>query len=324
MSSSNPSTGPDPTVEEQLDLALQRAAIEEVLSASRTYLTACFAIYGWDFILTFPDEYRTMWNAERWTPVRVAFFISRQATLFYGGLLHLVGFMCLYWLKIDLKTCNKIHLLPPLSTLIISRGYLSLNLKARGLTVSLLLYDTTVTIFVIIPLISHWRKAPRTRLLTIFARDGLVYFVVVSICNLINAVYFSIPGVVNPALNVPLSVTFTPMMACRIVLHLRSVGSVNLREEGPSSGSGSRLRNNMNPNFGNHNQPGTHGRGEVRLENLGRQVDGTALPISFEDAVVKGESVTNLGKGLDLSPDVDTHDQYSSSQYGVHVVAKKQ
>ncbi|KAH8915178.1 hypothetical protein BT69DRAFT_1341635 [Atractiella rhizophila] len=69
--------GPNPTVEEQLVLALQREAVEEVLSASRTYLTACFSIYAWDFILTFPDEYRTIWRAERWTPVRVAFIINR-------------------------------------------------------------------------------------------------------------------------------------------------------------------------------------------------------------------------------------------------------
>ncbi|KAH8914364.1 hypothetical protein BT69DRAFT_1358048 [Atractiella rhizophila] len=83
--------------EEWVGLALKRAALEEVLSSGRTYLTgsafsllhvnltkleaACFAIYVWDFILTFPAEYKTMWKAQRWTPVRVAFFFNRYLSL---------------------------------------------------------------------------------------------------------------------------------------------------------------------------------------------------------------------------------------------------
>ncbi|KAH8913318.1 hypothetical protein BT69DRAFT_1359215 [Atractiella rhizophila] len=112
MSASALSTNTSPTVEEQLDIALQRAAIEDILSASGTYLTACVAIYGWDFILTFPDEYKTMWKADRWTS---AGRLMRGLCSFWG-LLVIVYARCLLWLEFDPKTCDKIHLIGPAAT----------------------------------------------------------------------------------------------------------------------------------------------------------------------------------------------------------------
>ncbi|KAH8918174.1 hypothetical protein BT69DRAFT_1354101 [Atractiella rhizophila] len=112
MSSSAPSG--DLTVQEQLDLANQRAAVEAILSASRTYLTACFAVYGWDFIITFPAEYKSMWKGGRWTPVRVSFFFNR-----YWGLLDFVLVMCFIWLEFKPKTCEKVHFLEPIATTIL-------------------------------------------------------------------------------------------------------------------------------------------------------------------------------------------------------------
>ncbi|KAH8918646.1 hypothetical protein BT69DRAFT_1300822 [Atractiella rhizophila] len=97
--SSSASAGPSPTVQEQLDLALQRADLEGVLSASRIYLTA---------------EYKAMWKAERWTPVQVSYFFNR-----YWGLLTFVLAMCLLWFKFTLKTCNRVHILEPLATTIL-------------------------------------------------------------------------------------------------------------------------------------------------------------------------------------------------------------
>ncbi|KAH8916368.1 hypothetical protein BT69DRAFT_1340280 [Atractiella rhizophila] len=371
MSSSEPSAS---TAETELALALQRAALEEVLSASRTYLTACFAVYVWDFILTFPDDYKAMWRAERWTPVRVAFFIVR-----YGGLLNLVSFMCLFWLKIDPKTCAKVHTVQPVASIILFlgcefllgarvlvmwnrrrwiawffgifaicgtvvqfwgafpneplrlppglRGCISVSKGQKYIWVAWfppLIYDTTVTIFVLIALISHWRKSARTRLLTIFARDGVIYFVVVCICNLVNAVYSSIPNVVNPVLNAPLLLAFVPIMASRIVLHLRSVAPGASSREGRSGSSNSRRRNNLIPGFGSHNQPDTGGDTELRVQSLWRKMEAGALPISFEDVGVKVEG-TNQEKRQEPSRnhDGDVHDEYSSPQGSVEVGSKK-
>ncbi|KAH8915189.1 hypothetical protein BT69DRAFT_1356913 [Atractiella rhizophila] len=386
MSSSDASASPNATLEDQLALALQREALEEVLSASRTYLTgllspqfftptflnwraACFAIYAWDFILTFPDEYRTMWRAERWTPVRVAFFINR-----YGILLDIIMFMCLFWLRIDPKTCDKVHILEPVAGSILFCAQPSFNSILEELTevnmvavscefllgarvwvmwnkrkwvawffgifaicgvviqiwavapnkpltlIPALFYDTTATILVLIPLISHWRESPRTRLLTIFARDGAIYFIVVFICNLVNAVYFSIPTVLNPALNAPLPLTFTPMMASRIVLQLRSVNPAeNSRGAGTTNGSGSGRRTDVIPKLGSH-RPDPRGEVEVRLQSWERRIEGD-LPVSYAGAVFKVETMTNLQKdkekGLEPPPD-----EYSQSDYSVQVVAK--
>ncbi|KAH8926955.1 hypothetical protein BT69DRAFT_899235 [Atractiella rhizophila] len=377
MSSSDaiPSAGEaNPSLDEQLTLALQREALEEVLSASRTYLTACFAIYGWDFILTFPDEYRTMWKAERWTPVRVAFFFNR-----YWGLLDIVMFMCFFWFKIDPKTCEKVHILEPVATsllflsceFLLGARVLAMWNRRRwiiwffgifaicGLVIEIwaiapnkalvlppglrgcisvrggqnyiwvywippLLYDTTATVFMLIPLISHWRKSPRTRLLTIFARDGVIYFFVVFICNLVNVIYFSIPTVVNPVLNGPLTLVFTTMMASRIILHLRSAASdANSRDGGPSSGSGPGRQNNIIPTVGGHNPPDKQDGQEVHLQSLGRRMEG-GFPVSYDSVVVDVETVTNLEKRLEPSADVEGNDGYSSSEYSVQVVAKNQ
>ncbi|KAH8925367.1 hypothetical protein BT69DRAFT_1348772 [Atractiella rhizophila] len=388
MSSSTPPPNPSPSVEEQLKLALQREAFEEVLSAGRTNLTALFAVYCWDFILTFPDEYKTMWKGERWTPVRVAFFFNR-----YYGLLDNIMFMCLFWFKIKPETCKRIHLLEPIVSASVGWTYLPPHMslketdgincsdlcipvrskgipvwncrrwiawffgifaisafvlqvwsvipnRALALPVGLrgcistkgeknyiwvywippLLYDTTATIFVTLPLISHKRKSQRTRLITIFARDGVLYFFVIFICNLVNVIYFSVPTVINPVLNAPLSLIFTTMTASRIVLHLRKVAAViNSHEEGHSSGSGAGRRNNAISRFGSHNQPATGWGRETRLQNLGRRIEG-GLSINYGCVVVNIETKTEVEK--EISSEAKTHDEYHSSEYRVHVAAQ--
>ncbi|KAH8925587.1 hypothetical protein BT69DRAFT_1318132 [Atractiella rhizophila] len=304
MSSSDPSENINVNVEEQLDLAVRRAVLEEVLSSSRIYLTACFALYGWDFILTFPSEYRSIWKAERWTPVRVSFFFNR-----YWGILTFVLAMCLLWFNFTPKTCDKVHILEPVATTILflncefllgARVWVLWNrrewvayffvifaiggtaiqvwsfsgdktlpllpglrgcISVRGdqnyiwlYWVPLLLYDTTATIFMLVPLITQSRNAPLTRLLSTFMHDGILYFIIVSICNLVNVVYFSIPAEVNPTLNSPLTLTFTPIMASRIVLHLRSVASNSNSREGDSHfqgvGRGMRREGDLHLSYG--------------------------------------------------------------------------
>ncbi|KAH8927583.1 hypothetical protein BT69DRAFT_764566 [Atractiella rhizophila] len=301
------------TLEEQLAFALKREAFEEVLSASRAYLTACFSVFAYDFILTFPQEYRTMWKAERWTPIRVVFFINR-----YCGLIDLLIFMTFLWIEIDPKVCDKIQFFQPVTTTVLFLACEFL-LGARvwamwdrqrwiiyffgifaicGSVVEIiailpdrrlelppglkgcigtghhsylwtywlppLLYDTTATIFALIPLIRHWRISPRPRprLLTIFLRDGMLYFLVASTCNLVNVIYFLMPNVTNKALNAPLTIAFTTMMASRIVLNLRSGSNQpSTREELVSkkidnlnvseAAMFNQLVNNFNPATGN-------------------------------------------------------------------------
>ncbi|KAH8925369.1 hypothetical protein BT69DRAFT_1132721 [Atractiella rhizophila] len=79
-------------------------------------MAPCYAFYGWDFIVTFPREYKTMWKAQRWTPVRAAFFFNR-----YWGLLRFTLFICLAWLKVDPKIFGGIAVFFPSSCL--PQGY---------------------------------------------------------------------------------------------------------------------------------------------------------------------------------------------------------
>ncbi|KAH8928210.1 hypothetical protein BT69DRAFT_1293549 [Atractiella rhizophila] len=215
MSSSAPSADPSLTVEEQLNLALQTAALERILSAS-----PCFALYVWDFILTFPDEYRDMWKADRWTSVRVSFFFNRYLsrlpvrvnlcdTCSYWSLLVFVLAMCLFWFEFTPKTCDKIHILKPIAVTILllncqfllgARVWVMRNrrkwvayffgtLAMAGTTVQVWSFSQNKALR--LSLIAQRQNGRLTLLLKVFVRDGVLYFVVVSICNLINVVFFA-------------------------------------------------------------------------------------------------------------------------------------
>ncbi|KAH8928211.1 hypothetical protein BT69DRAFT_1277302 [Atractiella rhizophila] len=142
-----------------------------------------------------------IWNSRKW----VAYFI---------GIFAIAGTAVQVW---SVAHNEALHLLPGL------RGCISVGRGRRdqwAFWIPLLLYDTTATIFMLVPLLAQWHNTTPTRLLSIFMRDGVLYFIVFA-CNLVNAVYFSVPGVLVPALNAPHAVTFTAMMASRIVLHIR-------------------------------------------------------------------------------------------------------
>ncbi|KAH8918173.1 hypothetical protein BT69DRAFT_1285926 [Atractiella rhizophila] len=364
MSSSSSSAGFNTSIEEQLELALQRAAVEGVLSTSRTYLTACFALYAWDFVLTFPGEYRAMWKAERWTPVRVSFLFNR-----YWGLLTFVQAMVLAWIEISPKTCDKIQILEPIATTILFlncefllgarvwavsnrrpwiayffgifaisgtaiqvwsfsqntavrllpglRGCIS-NRGAHNYIwafwVPVLLYDTTATVFMLIPVLTNWRNVPPTRLLTIFMRDGVLYFIIVSACNLVNVIYFSMASTPNPALNGPLAMAFTTMMASRIVLHLRSAAPRLNSREGDINRSDMYGRSNTAPKFRSANKPDVHQPPpDSYLQSVGRRTEGE-LPVSYVDVIVNIETEINDEKRKDAGEESESRGEDNLSE----------
>ncbi|KAH8920066.1 hypothetical protein BT69DRAFT_443357 [Atractiella rhizophila] len=182
-----------------------------------------------------------------------------------------------------------------------------------------LLYDTTATVFMLIPLIRHWRTSGRTPLLTLFLRDGILYFLVVFICNFVNVIYFNIPNVTNQALNAPLAVAFTTMMASRIVLNLRSPSANIGSGDGGGSSHGGGVGGGTGKMFtksGNHFKPGVGGEPEVHLQSLGRQTTdlekayhhpafdrlnmSNPAVMGGRGVVVNIETVTNVEKGNDL------------------------
>ncbi|KAH8918461.1 hypothetical protein BT69DRAFT_1353862 [Atractiella rhizophila] len=85
-----------------------------------------------------------------------------------------------------------------------------------------LLYDTVVFSLTLVPLYKYYKTGGRTPLLEAFLRDGAIFFAVSVAVNVVNLVYFLVPGVTNNAFNTPLALIVATMMAARVVLNLRA------------------------------------------------------------------------------------------------------
>ncbi|KAJ3511005.1 hypothetical protein NMY22_g15794 [Coprinellus aureogranulatus] len=90
-----------------------------------------------------------------------------------------------------------------------------------------LLFDTVVT-FMTVWKAFHIRRrngGPNSRLIQTFLREGVFYYILISIANLINGIFYLQPRQVISAINIPLSVMLGPVLACRLILDLRERGS---------------------------------------------------------------------------------------------------
>ncbi|KAH8920428.1 hypothetical protein BT69DRAFT_410949 [Atractiella rhizophila] len=108
------------------------------------------------------------------------------------------------------------------------------------------------------------------------------------------------------------------MMTSRIVLHLRSVGQSDMRDGGPSNDSSSARRNDMIPKRGTHPLRGVCEGPDMRLQTLGSRMEG-GVPV-----ILQAETRTKVEKGFEASPQPEGHDEYSASEYSVHIVGKNQ
>ncbi|KAF4604909.1 hypothetical protein EYR40_003692 [Pleurotus pulmonarius] len=96
-----------------------------------------------------------------------------------------------------------------------------------GFFIAPLLFDTLVTFMTIWKAIYIRRRngGPNSRLIQTFLREGVFYYLLISIANLINGVFYLQPRQVISAINIPLSVMLAPVLACRLILDLRERGS---------------------------------------------------------------------------------------------------
>ncbi|KAF9074854.1 hypothetical protein BDP27DRAFT_1286950 [Rhodocollybia butyracea] len=94
-------------------------------------------------------------------------------------------------------------------------------------TIAPLLFDTVVTSMTVIKAIAIRRRngGPNSRLIQTFLREGVFYYILISIANLINGIFYLQPRQVISAINIPLSVMMAPVLACRLILDLRERGS---------------------------------------------------------------------------------------------------
>ncbi|KAH6917014.1 hypothetical protein BKA70DRAFT_319824 [Coprinopsis sp. MPI-PUGE-AT-0042] len=96
-----------------------------------------------------------------------------------------------------------------------------------GFFIAPLLFDTLVTFMTVIKSFRIRRRngGPSSRLIQTFLREGVFYYILISIANLINGIFYLQPRQVISAINIPLSVMLGPVLACRLILDLRERGS---------------------------------------------------------------------------------------------------
>lgn len=96
-----------------------------------------------------------------------------------------------------------------------------------GFFIAPLLFDTIVTFMTVWKAFNIRRRngGPNSRLIQTFLREGVFYYILISIANLINGVFYLQPRQVISAINIPLSVMLGPVLACRLILDLRERGS---------------------------------------------------------------------------------------------------
>ncbi|TFK30935.1 hypothetical protein FA15DRAFT_580312, partial [Coprinopsis marcescibilis] len=96
-----------------------------------------------------------------------------------------------------------------------------------GFFIAPLLFDTVVTLMTVWKAFNIRRRngGPNSRLIQTFLREGVFYYILISIANLINGIFYLQPRQVISAINIPLSVMLGPVLACRLILDLRERGS---------------------------------------------------------------------------------------------------
>ncbi|KAF8899020.1 hypothetical protein BD779DRAFT_53747 [Infundibulicybe gibba] len=96
-----------------------------------------------------------------------------------------------------------------------------------GFFIAPLLFDTMITFMTVWKAFTIRRRngGPNSRLIQTFLREGVFYYILISIANLINGVFYLQPRQVISAINIPLSVMMGPVLACRLILDLRERGS---------------------------------------------------------------------------------------------------
>ncbi|KAF5368327.1 hypothetical protein D9758_002220 [Tetrapyrgos nigripes] len=94
-----------------------------------------------------------------------------------------------------------------------------------GFFIAPLLFDTLVTFMTIFKAlyIRRLNGGPSSRLIQTFLR--VFYYILISIANLINGIFYLQPRQVISAINIPLSVMLAPVLSCRLILDLRERGS---------------------------------------------------------------------------------------------------
>ncbi|KAG8999489.1 hypothetical protein FRB95_014276 [Tulasnella sp. JGI-2019a] len=104
-----------------------------------------------------------------------------------------------------------------------------------------LVFDTMITGFTIVRAIRYRHQVAGgtgSPLINMIVREGLFYFVLISGANLVNGIFYWQPNASMSALNIPLSIMLTDVLACRLILDLRERGKAGSSSSHPVNSNG--------------------------------------------------------------------------------------
>ncbi|KIK49470.1 hypothetical protein CY34DRAFT_113970 [Suillus luteus UH-Slu-Lm8-n1] len=189
-----------------------------------------------------------------------------------------------------------------------------------GFFIAPLLFDTIVTAITVWKAFAIRRRSggPSSKLIQTFLREGVFYYILISIANLINGIFYLQPRQVISALNIPLSVMMAPVLACRLILDLRERGAeTDSHSEGTgvsafATKSGVALSNaghRGKPGRRRHRGPGSTATSGVMLSTIGSIApDLEAADVELDEMHFElgmgygGESTRSLGSVDNATP----------------------
>ncbi|KAF9245825.1 hypothetical protein BU15DRAFT_40889 [Melanogaster broomeanus] len=196
-----------------------------------------------------------------------------------------------------------------------------------GFFIAPLLFDTLVTAMTVWKAfhIRMGNGGPSSKLIQTFLREGSVfYYILISIANLINGIFYLQPRQVISALNIPLSVMMAPLLACRLILDLKERGAETVchfegtgigafaTKSGVTSSSDGTLRRKRGGLGVRHRGPGSTIASNIMLTTIGSIQPDLEAPeveldeLHFESAMgPAGDSSRTLGfvERKNLAPD---------------------
>ncbi|KAF8164768.1 hypothetical protein B0H34DRAFT_793228 [Crassisporium funariophilum] len=243
------SSPPDPDV-------IARAALH--LTAGKYFQLAAFVMLVYDHALTFPEEVERIWKS-KFTGATVLFLINRYVTPLQFIII-IDAFHDPIWtksLRIEVIVDLDVNALSRLRELLLLHLWLSANVTlssigvATGFAVPLppgfvgciftgsnplfptiwvmpLITDTFIFTLTLWRTHTYFRGSSdtpvwRRRTIQVFIRDGLLYFLVIFMANLVNTLIFFIGEPDLKAVGASFSQLITATMISRLVLNLRSL-----------------------------------------------------------------------------------------------------
>ncbi|KAJ3916980.1 hypothetical protein F5877DRAFT_91468 [Lentinula edodes] len=333
-----------------------------------TQVYFCDAVVIWDWLVSFPREWRFVWKTH-WTPVKVAYLFCRY------WVIAVVPYLLYAFVKDHSReTCEKIYRIPVAlamwnqvgsESVLLIRTYAFFNrniyilwflLAAIGgvvayqlyvdttqmlllpfvkppfdsgpcfpmskphsahllgmcfLIIAPLLFDTVVTFMTVIKAIAIRRRngGPNSRLIQTFLREGVFYYILISIANLINGIFYLQPRQVISAINIPLSVMMAPVLACRLILDLRERGSETVSH---SDGTGMAAFTTKSVT---QNSPFTPPH--MRHKSSGYGAYGSRHARAIDSNIVLSTLGSIVADPMDLSLDQDLAESESRIGYGM-------